>query len=74
MLIKGEQIILILSLLLVLSSSQNNICYSNCKEGYCLDTNPRNCTACDKGQVSINGKCIASSTQPVNLLNNAEPN
>lgn len=54
--------------LLTLVISQNNICYSNCKEGYCSDTNPKLCTACDKGQVNINGKCISGSTQPVHFI------
>lgn len=65
MLKKKEQIFLLFLLLLILAKSQNNFCYSNCKQGYCSDNSPSNCTDCDKGQLNFNGRCISSSTQPV---------
>lgn len=55
-------------LLVTLTSAQRNICYSNCREGYCTDASPRECTSCDLGQVNINGRCISGSTQPVSYL------
>ena len=58
-------ILFVVGLLIGLTTAQNSICYSNCREGFCTDTSPRNCTSCDRGRVNINGRCIAGSLQPV---------
>lgn len=48
-------------LLLTLGATQNNICYVNCKQGYCLANSSLACTDCDLGLININQACVGSS-------------
>ncbi len=54
-----------LALLLMACNSQSNVCYANCKKGYCSPTNAISCTECDQGMLNINSSCVSSNIQPV---------
>ena len=55
----------LLALLLVLASNQSNVCYANCKKGYCASNNSNLCSDCDLGTLNIDGSCLSSNIQPV---------
>lgn len=62
------QPMLIFALLIAATLAQNNICYANCKQGYCALTNALNCTSCDAGLMNINGRCVSNYLQPVRIF------
>lgn len=59
--------------LLALVQTQNNVCYANCKNGYCSPTNALNCTDCDSGLMGINGRCVSTNLQPVSIAISRTP-
>lgn len=59
---------LLILLLLAPVLSQNNVCYANCKPGFCQSTSALACTDCDLGLVNLNNMCIGSSTQAVRFV------
>lgn len=36
-----------LLVLVIATAAQSNVCYANCKKGYCSPNNPLGCTQCD---------------------------
>lgn len=58
-------IVFLLAIFLWQVTSQSNICYANCKQGFCQSTAAMNCTNCDLGLININNMCIGSSYQAV---------
>jgi hypothetical protein len=49
--------LLVLALLTTLIAAQSNVCYANCKKGFCAPNNSNLCTDCDLGTLNINGSC-----------------
>lgn len=59
---------LLFLLLLAPVLAQNNVCYANCKPGFCQPASALSCTDCDLGLVNLNNMCIGSSTQAVSFV------
>lgn len=56
--------ILILAFL-AFAFGQGNVCYANCRRGFCQPANALACTDCDLGLVNINNMCIGGNAQAV---------
>lgn len=60
-------IVVLLAMLLILAACQSNVCYANCKKGFCAANNASACSDCDLGMMNINGSCVTTYIQPVTI-------
>ena len=56
---------ILFAILLIACNAQSNVCYANCKKGYCSPSSANTCTDCDMGMLNINNTCVSSNIQPV---------
>lgn len=55
--------------LILIVIGQQNICYVNCRQGYCDPFFASRCTDCDPGFINLNSQCVGGNTQSViNLI------
>ncbi|MFM7857488.1 MAG: hypothetical protein ACKO96_37590, partial [Flammeovirgaceae bacterium] len=62
------KVFLFFSLLIFTLVGQLNICYADCRQGYCDPSIASRCTDCDPGFININNRCVGGNTQSVIII------